>query len=50
MTQSDLESALQTWLEGMGIEDAWELAPALVAAGWNADEMANFKIPSARTT
>ena len=43
MTQSDLEAALQSWLEGMQIADAWELAPALVAAGWNADEMSRLQ-------
>ena len=43
MAQSDLETGLQTWLEGMGIDDAWEMAPALVAAGWNADEMAKLQ-------
>ncbi len=43
MAQSDLEAALQSWLEGMEIADAWELAPALVAAGWNADEMAKLQ-------
>lgn len=39
MTQSDRESALQTWMEEIGIEDAWELAPALVTAGWEAGSM-----------
>jgi signal transduction histidine kinase len=39
MAQSDLESGLQTWLEGLGIEEAWELAPSLVAVGLDADAM-----------
>jgi len=34
MTQSDREQAVQTWLEELGLDEAWELAPALVAAGW----------------
>jgi signal transduction histidine kinase len=34
MTQSDRESELQTWLEARGIQDAWELVPPLVSAGW----------------
>jgi CRP-like cAMP-binding protein len=34
MTQSDREQAVQTWLEDLGLDDAWEQAPALVAAGW----------------
>ena len=42
MTQSDLESGLQSWIEAIGIEDAWELAPSLVASGWNAAEMAKL--------
>jgi len=43
MTQSDQESGLQTWLEGLGIADAWELAPALVSSGWNAGEMVKLQ-------
>lgn len=41
-TQGDRESELQTWLEGLGIADAWELAPSLVSAGWRADELSNL--------
>jgi signal transduction histidine kinase len=43
MTQSDLETGLQTWLEGKGIDDAWELAPALVASGLHADELGKLQ-------
>jgi signal transduction histidine kinase len=32
---ADLEAELQAWLEGRGVEDAWELAPPLIAAGWD---------------
>ena len=39
MTQSDRESAMQAWMEGIAIEDAWELAPALVASGWEVESM-----------
>ncbi len=39
MTQSDRETAVQAWLEQLGIEDAWELAPALVSAGWEHDSL-----------
>jgi signal transduction histidine kinase len=42
MAQSDVESGLQSWLDGIGIEDAWELAPSLVASGWDAAEMAKL--------
>ncbi len=30
MTRSDAESDLEMWLEGKGVEDAWDLAPTLV--------------------
>lgn len=36
---SDLEGYLQEWLEERGVEDAWELAPALVALGWDVDSL-----------
>ena len=34
LTESDHETWLQTWLEARGFEQAWELAPTLVASGW----------------
>ena len=48
LTQSDRESAIQEWLEQLGIEEAWELAPALVSAGWelNALEKVGEKFPA----
>ena len=33
------EDALQDWLERLGAEPGWELAPALVAAGWNLEAL-----------
>jgi signal transduction histidine kinase len=30
---------LQEWLEGHGVGEAWELAPVLVASGWDRDEL-----------
>ena len=33
LSLSDAEDALALWLEGRGVEDAWDLAPALAAAG-----------------
>jgi signal transduction histidine kinase len=36
---SDLEIDLQAWLEERGVEGAWELAPALVALGWEVDSL-----------
>lgn len=34
MAQSDRESEVQAWLEAHSVMDAWEVAPTLVAAGW----------------
>jgi signal transduction histidine kinase len=36
---SDRESEIQGWLEDNGVEDAWELAPTLAAAGWDKDSL-----------
>lgn len=36
LTRSDQESELQDWLEGSGIDQAWELAPTLIAYGFDA--------------
>jgi signal transduction histidine kinase len=35
LARSDRETELESWLEGRGISDAYELAAALVAAGWD---------------
>lgn len=35
LTRSDLESELQDWLEERGVAEGWELAPVLVAFGWD---------------
>ena len=34
LEQSDAEEALTEWLESIGVDNAWKLAPTLVAAGW----------------
>ncbi|GLW66772.1 histidine kinase [Actinomadura rubrobrunea] len=36
---SDAEDELADWLEGHGVEDAWELSPGLVAAGLGVAEI-----------
>jgi signal transduction histidine kinase len=36
---SDAEDALGEWLDGRGVEAAWELAPTLAAAGVNAERL-----------
>jgi signal transduction histidine kinase len=43
ITQSDREAELEQWLEDKGVEDAWELAPALVTMGYSADELAQLE-------
>src|ERR687890_876821 len=35
----ELEDELQEWLEHHGVGEAWELAPVLVASGWDTDEV-----------
>jgi signal transduction histidine kinase len=34
LTRSGREDELAAWLDGLAVEDPWELAPALVADGW----------------
>jgi len=42
LTRSDQESAMQDWLEARGVDEAWDLAPALVAFGWEVSALAEF--------
>jgi signal transduction histidine kinase len=39
LARCDLEDGLQVWLEDRGLDGAWELAPVLVASGWDRDEL-----------
>src|SRR5687768_7842822 len=39
----DLVDQLQNWLEGHGIDSAWDLAPAMVKFGWNGTSLENLK-------
>jgi len=39
MEQSDAEDALLEWLEGAGVENAWKVAPTLVAVGWKGEDI-----------
>lgn len=34
LERGDREYEMQSWLEGRGLPDAWQLAPALVSGGW----------------
>lgn len=39
----DRVDQLQTWLEGNGVESAWELAPAMVNFGWENESLESLK-------
>jgi signal transduction histidine kinase len=39
LARCELEDGLQEWLEDHGVDEAWELAPVLVASGWDRDEL-----------
>jgi len=39
----DLVDQLQAWLEANGVESAWELAPAMVNFGWDAESLEKLK-------
>ncbi|MCL4295562.1 MAG: response regulator [Anaerolineae bacterium] len=43
ITQSDREAELEQWLEENGVEEAWDLAPALVTMGYSVDELARLQ-------
>jgi signal transduction histidine kinase len=45
LERSDREGALQVWLEGCGVAEAWELAPALVGVGWDAEKLKKLSEP-----
>jgi signal transduction histidine kinase len=39
----DMVDQLQSWLEANGIENAWEIAPALVNFGWTSETLSELK-------
>ena len=49
LARSDRESDLEAWLEEQGVENAWEIAPALVNLGYDRgklnDLLADFTLP-----
>jgi signal transduction histidine kinase len=47
LERSDREEELAQWLEERAVPDAWELAPALVAQGWEQAELADAVAPIA---
>src|SRR5215207_1776143 len=42
LERSDREDELAIWLEDHGVEEAWDLAPALVGAGLEAERLQDF--------
>ena len=42
LIQSDLESALQDWLESRGVDQAWDLAPTLITYGLDKSALARL--------
>jgi signal transduction histidine kinase len=39
LEQADAEEALLEWLEASGVENAWKVAPTLVAVGWGKEDI-----------
>jgi signal transduction histidine kinase len=39
LARSDLEGEIGAWMEDQDVEDSWELAPAIVALGWNTADL-----------
>jgi signal transduction histidine kinase len=39
LEEADAEEELRSWLEGLGVEHAWKLAPTLAAAGWRREDI-----------
>ncbi len=42
LARADAEDALGEWLSGLGVRDGWELAPALLDAGWTEAALASL--------
>ena len=45
LSRSDLEGDIEQWLEEKGVDEAWELAPALASFGWDAQKLAEITMP-----
>jgi signal transduction histidine kinase len=45
LARSDTEGEVGGWLEDQGVEEPWELAPAVVALGWNAADLKELTKP-----
>lgn len=40
--QEEREQELRAWLEGQGVDDAWDLAPALAGCGWERSRLVDL--------
>ena len=45
LARSDLEGEVGGWLEEQGVDQPWELAPAIVALGWHAADLEDLTTP-----
>jgi signal transduction histidine kinase len=45
LARSDLEGEVGGWLEEQGVDQPWELAPAIVALGWHANDLEDLTTP-----
>jgi len=43
LARSDRETGIQAWLEALGIQQAWQLAPPLVTNGWEPGSLRNLE-------
>ena len=39
LDQADVEDELSAWLESIGVENAWQMAPIMAAVGWRRDDI-----------
>jgi signal transduction histidine kinase len=45
LARSDLEGEVGGWLEEQGVDQSWELAPAVVALGWDTADLERLTTP-----
>lgn len=43
LIESDREISIQSWLEGQGVGQAWDLAPVLASSGWDLEALRNLE-------
>ena len=42
LSRSDMEYEIETWLEERGVEDAWDIAPALISIGYDCPQLSEL--------